>query len=305
MTLGLRYTRDKKSVDTQIYNNGLPPALESSQSESFNNTSVNITLHYRATDDVSIYGRVGTGYRAGGFSPRGFNAPAYEPEEALVYEVGLKSELLDRRLRMNLTAYYTDYDDFQITQPGFSDDAGFVSNTINAGKATYQGFEAEITAVPMHGMTLMLGASYVDPEYKEFNYLGEDLKDSAKFGYVSEWSFHAGFQYEAGLTNFGRPIFNVDYSYKSERVFESLSSDPLGLPNARDDLDGEPRKELSARFALTDIAIGNAELVLAIFGENLLDEEYRVSTIDFGALGFGTAVYNRPRVIGAEAKIRF
>ena len=97
----------------------------------------------------------------------------------------------------------------------------------------------------------------------------------------------------------------MDYSYKSKRVFESLSSDPIGLPNARDDLGGEARKDLSGRFALSEIPFSGKQLTLALFGENLLDEKYRVSTIDFGALGFGTSIYNRPRVLGIEAKMEF
>ena len=79
----------------------------------------------------------------------------------------------------------------------------------------------------------------------------------------------------------------------------------MGLPNARDDLGGGGRNELSGRIALSDIPVGGGNLTLAVFGENLLNDRYRVSTIDFGALGFGTAIYNRPRVIGVEAKVNF
>ncbi|SFR89991.1 TonB-dependent receptor [Sphingomonas jatrophae] len=305
ITGGLRYTRDRKSVATEVYNNGLPPPVVSDQAKSFKNTSFNVTLNYKLARDISAYARVGTGYRAGGFSPRGFDGPAYDPETATVYEIGFKSEFLDRRLRLNLAAFQTDYDDLQITQPGFSTTAGFVSNTMNAGKATYKGFEAELTAAPVRGLTLMADASYVDPKYRQFLYLGQDLKDSAKFGYVAKWSFHTGLQYEAPETGFGRPTFNMDYSYKSGRVFESVSSDPVGLPNARDDLASDKRNDLSARAALSDIPLGNSRLTLAVFGDNLLNSRYRVSTIDFGALGFGTAIYVRPRVIGVEGRVEF
>lgn len=305
ITGGLRYTHDRKSVVTEIYNNGLPPPIVSNQAKSFSNTSWNVTLNYKLADDISAYARVGTGYRAGGFSPRGFDGPAYNPETATVYEVGFKSELLDRRLRLNVAAFQTNYDDLQITQPGFSTDAGFVSNTINAGKAVYKGFEVELTAVPTRGLTLMADASYVDPKYKQFNYLGQDLKDSAKFGYVAKWSFHAGLQYEGEDTGFGRPLLNIDYSFKSKRVFESVSSDPIGLPNARDDLGSGNRNDLSARLAMGGIDLNGSKLTLAVFGENLLNSRYRVSTIDFGALGFGTAIYVRPRVIGVEGRVDF
>lgn len=305
ITVGLRHTVDKKRLNTQIYNNGLPPALNSAQSDTFKNTSYNVTLRYEITPEANVYGRFGTGYRAGGFSPRGFDGPAYDPEKAKVYEIGVKSEWFDRRLRANVSAFRTDYNDLQITQPGFSEQAGFVSNTINAGKAVYQGFEAELTAVPTNGLTLVFDASYVDPKYKEFRYLGQDLKDEAKFGYVSKWSAHVGARYEFPPTDLGRFAINLDYSYKSGRVFEALSSDPIGLPSARDILAGEARHDLSGRISLSDFALGGARLDFALYGDNLLNEHYRHSTIDFGALGFGTAMYNRPRVIGVEATVNF
>ena len=305
LTGGLRYTVDKKSVNTQIYNGGLPPPIASDQAKTFRNTSFNLTVNYKFTPDISAYARFGTGYRAGGFSPRGFDGPAYDPEKAKVYEIGIKSEFFDRRLRANVSLFRTDYSNLQITQPGFSDDAGFVSNVVNAGKATYQGFEAELTAAPVDGLTLTFDVSYVDPKYKQFLFLGQDLKDVAKFGYVAKWSTHVGGSYKFAETSFGTPSVTLDYSYKSKRVFEALSSDPVGLPNARDDLGGGGRNELSGRIALSDIPVGGGNLTLAVFGENLLNDRYRVSTIDFGALGFGTAIYNRPRVIGVEAKVNF
>ncbi len=305
LTVGLRYTKDRKSISTQIFNNGLPPPVTSEQAKSFENTSYNVTLNFKATDDVSFYGRVGSGYRAGGFSPRGFDGAAYDPERATVYEIGLKSELFDRRVRFNVSAYQTDYSDLQITQPGFSTTGGFVSNTVNAGKAVYRGFEAELTVAPARGLTLVFDTSYVDPKYKQFLYLGQNLKDSAKFGYVSKWSAHAGIQYEGQDTGFGKPRFNLDYSYKGKRVFESISSDPIGLPNARDQLSGSARHDLSGRIALADIDVGGTLLTMAVFGDNLLNRHYRVSTIDFGALGFGTSTYNRPRVVGVEGRVSF
>ena len=302
LTVGLRYTKDKKSVDTQVYPNGAPPPVSSSQRKTFNNTSYNVTVNYKWTGDISTYARVGTGYRAGGFSPRGFDGPAYDPEKAITYELGLKSELLDRRVRFNLSGYITDYKDLQITQPGFSQTAGFVSNVVNAGKAEYKGFELEMTAAPVDGLTLQGDLGYVDPQYKEFLYPvnGEiiDVKDDAKFGYVSKWSAHAGFRYEFPATGVGTISIGADYSYKSGRVFESL-----GI--YRDVLAAGKRHDLSARFSVADIPFGPTKGKFSIYGENLTNEHYRISTIDFDALGFGTAIYNRPRVIGAQLEVDF
>ena len=66
------------------------------------------------------YARFGTGYRAGGFSPRGFDGPAYDPEKAKVYEIGIKSEFFDRRLRANVSLFRTDYSTSSTSRSGCS-----------------------------------------------------------------------------------------------------------------------------------------------------------------------------------------
>ena len=298
ITGGIRYTEDRKQVATQIYPNGVPPALAVDQRAKFHNTSYNVTLNYKVTPDVSVYGRVGTGYRAGGFSPRSFDGSAYDPEKATVYEAGLKSELFDRRVRANFAVFRTDYSDLQVTQPGFSQLAGFVSNVVNAGKAVYKGFEAELTVVPVAGLQIRGDVGYVDPQYKRFFYpitdangatTLVDIHDQAKVAYVSHWSTHLGGRYEFPAFSFGTLAFAGDYSYKTRRVFESVGSS-VTLANVvgnRDVLGGGPRNDLSGRISLSNIALGGAKAELAVYTENLLNARYRVSTIDFGALGFG------------------
>jgi iron complex outermembrane receptor protein len=279
--------------------------VSNSVNQSFNNFSYNITLDYKFTDDVSIYLRNGTGYRAGGINARAFRGAPYKPEKATVYEAGLKSELLDRRVRFNAAIYQTDYKNFQTGGPQVVDpDAGFVSDTINAGKARYRGFEGELTVAPTEGLTLMADVAYVDPKFRTFMFGGVDVSDVARFPYNSKWQYHAGARYEFPPMSIGKLAFNIDYSYKGSRSFTVFAPTtvPAGTP---DPTIGEKQHELSARLSLADIQLGGAKAEFAVFGQNLTNDHYRNVVVDFGALGYISATFNRPRVVGAELRFAF
>src|SRR3546814_608583 len=113
------------------------------------------------------------GYKSGGFNlldvgalnrPAGHVSPSYNPEIVDAYEVGLKSDLFDRRLRLNVAAFYYDYKDIQLQQPVL------VGNRIqNAATATVKGVEAEFQAAASDNLTLRGAVSLLDTEYKSFN----------------------------------------------------------------------------------------------------------------------------------------
>ncbi len=65
-------------------------------------------LNYQASDDIMLYASVGRGFKAGGFNALTPQSTPYDPEESTTYEVGLKSELFDRILLLNVAAFSTD-----------------------------------------------------------------------------------------------------------------------------------------------------------------------------------------------------
>src|SRR5690606_2434579 len=128
--------------------------------------SARAVLNWRPREDLLVYAGISRGTKAGGFS-----APLdalllptempYEPEVLTNYEVGLKSEWLDGRLRFNASAFYYDYDDFQAFN--FS---GLTQVVVNAD-AEILGFEAEAAFLPVEGLELMLGLSLLDAKVKD------------------------------------------------------------------------------------------------------------------------------------------
>lgn len=120
-------------------------------------------------DDVNLYARVAKGYRAPSIQGRllfGRDLSVADSERTMSYEAGLKSVLLDRKLRFNFTAYLFDTKDLQLTAVG---GANNFTSLLNAAKVTGKGFEAELQARPAPGLRLTGGISYNDTRIKDPN----------------------------------------------------------------------------------------------------------------------------------------
>lgn len=125
-----------------------------------------VQLDYLPRDGVLMYASVNRGVKAGSF-----NQPLltvldrgdikYDPEVLLSYEVGLKTSLLDDRARLNIAAYHYDYKNYQAFQ--FTGTSGAIFNA----DAVSNGFEAELTAVPVENLEVRFGFSYIDATVKD------------------------------------------------------------------------------------------------------------------------------------------
>jgi len=126
-----------------------------------------LVLDHKFTDDVMVYGSYNRGFRSGNFITAVGAGPnpqkPFDPEFINAFEVGVKSELLDRRLRLNAAVYYYDVKDlqFQILQ-------GVSTVTQNAAAAKIKGAELALTWQAADGLTLDLGTSYINGHYSSF-----------------------------------------------------------------------------------------------------------------------------------------
>ena len=307
LTVGLRYTRDEKTLSESDYTNN---ALNGSQNlaNNWHNLSWLASLDYQWTDSLMTYVRFATGYKSGGYNPGALQAP-YNPEKAMVYEAGLKSDWFDKRLRVNATVFQTNYDDAQINQFVVLPSGSEATIVTNAGKATYRGGELEITALLGDGWQLDTSFGYVDPQYDVYltfdPVTGKNINvaNEARFPYVSNASLSMGIQYEFAPMQWGDLTARVDYSYKSSRVFFPLNR----LNPFNDAVASGDYHDVSARLILDHIPIGGWAKGMKgeFFATNLLDHHDRVAGIDFGALGFGTDTYNRPRTFGFNVTADF
>ena len=304
LTLGVRYTEDEK--DAWLYNQGIPGTTEAAPAKAddkWDNVSYLANGNYAITDDISVYLSYATGYNGGGFNARATNIASFQTpfdkEEVETWELGLKSELLDNRLRLNVAVFTNDYTDIQTAQ--FEAGTGGASTRIvNAGAATYQGIEFDIAMVPIDGLTIDLTYGYLDAEFDEYLALNpatnmlEDISDVTTVQLAPENSAALGVQYDFEPFSFGALSARVDVAYKDDAVFTVIQNET----SSADD-----RTLVNGRLSLNDIKLGCCEegsLRVSLWGKNLTDEEYRQWGTDFGSLGFAGNAYGQPRTYGLD-----
>lgn len=298
VTGGLRYTWDKKEIDQT------DPVLRKESITSDHLTWMG-TAKYEFSQDISTYARVATGYKSGGFNAR-TGGPAFGSEKVTSYEIGLKSELLDRRVRFNLAAFHTRYRDLQVSQFE-AGSTGANSVTVNAGKATYTGIEAELAARVTDSLTLTGNVGYVDRKFKEYLFRDPitdqviNVAKMARFSYSSATTANAGIEYAFPSFDFGQLTARLDYNYRGKIYFHPLD---IISPLNRDIADS-PASTFDGRVTLSDMKIGATELSLSLWGKNLTNKNYLLSGIDFGSLGFGVVSFAEPRTWGLDVRARF
>lgn len=318
-TFGLRVTDERKSYVRSTFTRSNQVFLDSRTTPAlnfafgrrvgFDDVSPMIGLDYQWTDNVFVYGKIAKGFKSGGINGRA-NSPGqdkpYEPEEVISYEAGVKTDLLDGMLRLNATAFYNDYKNFQarISQP---DPIVIAALTVlNAGKMETSGFEIEATAVPVPGLRLDASIGYLNAEYKEFRDL-RALGGSRAFqtpAFAPEWTARFAGSYDFELGDFGALQIGADASYRSEMA---LAVDNSTI-NVNGVVNGAIAPAANTRFPgmwQDDVWLTNARLVwtapagnwsLGVFGKNLSDEVYKTDAQEFSDVaGIQTAYYGAPR----------
>lgn len=298
LTAGLRHTWDRKTIFLAGDRSGDGRA-------SFTNLSWLVSASYDLGQDVMAYGRVSSGYRSGGFSPRSEELLPFKPEKVIAYEGGLKAEFWDRRVRANLAVFYTDFSDQQLAQ--FAAGSGGASSLVtNAGKVGLKGIEAEITAVPVQGITLNGSVGIVDPNYKTYLYrepLSNELinvADEVKLASSAKFNSNVGAEYLTE-TAIGQLSVRVDYAYRSTVYWNALDrTTPFNRA-----IRSRPDHNLYARIGLSEIELSHGKLELSVWGDNLTNQENIDFGIDFGELGFAGASFKKPRSFGLDIKVTY
>lgn len=307
LTGGIRYTHDRKSLAQANFSNGAAQAPGYSRDD-WSNISWTGSANYRLSPQLMAYGRFATAYRAGGFDAGGAGNPnPFDPEHVKSYELGFKSDLFDRRLRLNASGYYTDYNDLQITQ-FVAGSSGGRTQTVNAGRARFSGFELEATVVPTRNLTLSGSLGYVHSQYKNYLYLNPannaliNVADEVHNSHVPNWTGNVGADWVAMRWDRTKLRLTAAYEFESSTWNFPLTRvnpyNPLIRQNAQ--------KNLSARITLEDIGIGDrGRLTVQVYGENLLDQDQRINSVDFGSLGFATLAWGQGRRFGVTATAHY
>lgn len=283
LTLGLRYGEDEKEAEQLL--SSFPSAV--SGKDDWSNISYTAIADYLWNEDINTYFKVSTGYNAGGFNIRdtaidpvtgltGFETPVDE-ETLITYELGMKAELVDNRVRLNAALFHTDFDDMQINEiPDQTTCLGgtFCLVTSNAGGAEMQGVELELEAVITEAFSVQASYAYINAKVTEFILAnGDDVTEGKLFALTPENSASLSLVYDFPATDIGQFSARIDASYQDEIAFSSQD-------DGGDLYFGDSRTLINARLTLADIPVAKGDLKLALWGKNLTDEEYRVSGIN-------------------------
>ena len=165
VTVGGRYTHDeRKAVKEDIF---FPRIARGKQD--YSRFSPSLVLEYQVSDDLLVYGKAVSGYKSGGYNLRAGSVEDFErgfQEEVLVtYELGMKSQWADNRVRLNAAVFRSDYDDIQVDIPNLFNPSQ--TSTFNAGKARIEGVELDLTVAPLENLLVNLTYGYLDANFTE------------------------------------------------------------------------------------------------------------------------------------------
>lgn len=295
-TVGLRWSADDKHMNYQSQaEDGLIVILTSKQSKTFSAVSGRLGLRYELSDDANVYATYNRGYKSGGFfgglaTTAGEMEP-YDNETLDAYELGMKSEFFDRRVRLNVSGFYYDYKNQQVFAQALRN--GITVLVLdNAANSKVYGGEAEITARPIQPLTLTAGVSLLHAKYGDYFTEGKDftgnwLPQSPKM------TFNAAATWVAPLENGASIVANVDANYSSKVYFDNSNADRLSQ-----DAVWVAGAQLSWRSPDQKIEAG-------AFARNLFDKTYTVAISNIDSLGVDLLSYNRPRSLGVFLRYHY
>ena len=338
LTVGGRYTRDKKRGDLRIasgVNYDADPAQAALRGyqpldRSWSRFDPMITLAYDASDDVHVYAKYATGYRAGGASSRTINYQPFDPESVKSYEAGIKTDFWNRRARFNLTGYIMNRRDSQVDINSFLYLGSSTYNnleTINLpGNAKIRGIEADLTVRPIDGLTLSASYAYTYTKLPltPITYTARNAAGTITDQTTVPQQFYVVFtprNAASGAIDYALPIgsgdasvkFHLDGNYaQSTQTFDAYAT--------RND----PSLVFNGRIALANVAMDdrNHRLTLGLWGRNLFNRHdvYRrdptqalpgapsATNVRSGSIANVLGEYgnfNMPRTYGLEATMGF
>jgi outer membrane receptor protein involved in Fe transport len=287
--------------------------LEEERSKS--NFAPMATVQYDLTDNMMTYATVSSGFKSGGFDARSNNTPnptdgsdpgafEFDDEQALNFEAGIKSRLLDGRATLNMAVYRTEYDDLQVSV--FDGTLGF--NVGNAAGAVSQGFEIDGRIRATEHLTFSTSIAYLDFEFEDYENGPCRYEQKADVTcdqsgetnqFVSPWTVNLMTEYVRPIGNSGVELLaNLDLLYKDSyytagNLEEDTKQQGYTTVNARIGLGGE-----------------DGSWDVALVGKNLSDEtvvSYSADSPLSGTLGFKSqyGIVEAPRTIALQGGYRF
>jgi len=298
VTAGLRYSIDDKKYHTSmemgngafhqvIGGNILGPIGTVDQKKTWRGLQPRVVLDYSPSENVMLYGSYSRGYKSGGFN--NYTAGTFDEEINNAFEVGLKSSLVQNRLKVNIAGYLSDYRNLQVQS--------IVNGVVaidNAAKVSTKGVEIETSFNVARGFDLIANAAFNDAKYKDYR-VPDFLDPSVILDFSGNrpekspiFTFSGIAQYVRPISGLGTFFLRVDYTYQTKEYYERANAPELSA---------EPYGVLNGTVGLQRLFKGLLDI--SLFGSNLLNVNY-VAYAEDPLGGIPVYVPGIPRYIGVR-----
>ena len=327
LTVGARYTVDKKEIFNEVYDSG--GALYNNFNYEFMTTGVlynedewsdftpRVAVNYQMNEEIALYANASKGYKSGGFASFGFEqfgidldgddyvlSPgegqplAFAPETVNSYEVGMKTRFFDNAMQFNVAAFMYNYSDLQLAY--FDEGSTLVSNV---GEAEGQGLEMDLRFLPSENWDIFLSAAYLNTEIT-------DAEDMIALGACGDCEGKAlPFAPEftaAALVSYLIPVSEGEFFITGEAIHQG---EMFGGPDNIQEVAVDAWTELGLRLGYE----GNSGWNATLFVDNLTNEQYfergwenADANNEYGYGLPNTMVWpNKPRTIGVSFSLAF
>jgi len=229
LTAGLRYTKEEKDFTAlSVLEGPLQPPfhplleedIDCTGNKDFSNVSGKLALNFSLNDSSMIYGLFSQGYRSGGFNGQAPNnaeaCGGFDEETANNYEFGIKSDWANNRIRTNVSVFYTDYEDLQVTVIPLP---GSTPTTDNAADAEISGAEFEFQALLTEQVRFYGNLAVLDATFKEFLTFEQGApvdKSGQRIAEVPDTTYNLGLEWTLPLASGANVTVRGDYVWEDE-----------------------------------------------------------------------------------------
>jgi iron complex outermembrane receptor protein len=296
ITAGLRYTDEEKTAriitglctDNDTFNCSFADL-----SGEWDNITPKLGVQFRINDETQVYGFWTKGYRSGGFNFRNAKPLIIPPgptreEENNTYEIGLKTDLVDGRVRINVAAFHSDITDMQRELNLGDPDVIVLQGTINAGDVTIKGVELDVAALITDNFSVTVSYGWQDGEYDSVNpafasFLGDELPRLAPTNYS------VGFSWDIPV---GSSLVNIaaNHSYRESHPYDDANLQYF---------DDQRRTNASVNWFSKDDRWN-----VSLYGKNLEDEANWGNLTSIAGL-YTAGPMKKGRLLGLEVNFRY
>ncbi|MGK0442811.1 MAG: iron complex outermembrane receptor protein [Pseudohongiellaceae bacterium] len=267
--------------------------------KSWDEISPSLKVDWQINEDIMFYVSYAEGFKSGGFDMRGSAnlnpdvAEGYDPETVETWEVGMKSQWWDNRLRLNIAVFDMDYTDMQLTvQQAQPAPIFFSSDVVNAGTAEITGVEVEATVQITESFSSTLAIGHMDAELVEVISGGVDVSDSWEMLNAPDWTGQLGFNYDMDLGDAGSLTLNSAVSYRdASRNFNNVTC-------SCDQDESYTLWDATASWYSTD-----EHWSASLYVKNIEDKSYKTGGYNLGSGEL--AFYGAPRTVTASVAYQF